>query len=281
MMLFLSDRLKDSWRRLMSFWPILVPAVATFVMYAMVHWEERYTIGAMPVVFGTAMAATGFSGAGRSAYVLRAASLTLGLSVVCWVLPLSMLNAYLDGLNSAQQVVVAERLRAMGIEPGDHVAMIGDGFNEYWARLEKVRIVAEAPNLNTDKTGDSPAEFWDSSPEIELRVLNILKSAGAKAVIAPTAHKGSKARMDADRRHRVRGLSLSVRIGKFRNWRQAIIISSRLVLVTLELRSTTVFRRRTVSPILEAISYRQSGSYGLGSISLHLRRDGSVGRPIL
>ena len=192
MMLFLSDRLKDSWRRLMSFWPILVPAVATFVMYAMVHWEERYTIGAMLVVFGTAMAATGFSGAGRSAYVLRAASLTLGLSVVCWVLPLSMLNAYLDGLNSAQQVVVAERLRAMGIEPGDHVAMIGDGFNEYWARLEKVRIVAEAPNLNTDKTGDSPAEFWDSSPEIELRVLNILKSAGAKAVIAPTAPKVPK-----------------------------------------------------------------------------------------
>jgi hypothetical protein len=190
MMFLLGDRLKDSWRRLMSFWPILVPAVATFLMYAMVHWEERYTIGAMLVVFGAAMAATGFSGAGRSVYVLRAASLTLGLIVVCWVLPLSMLNGFLDGLNSARQVVVAERLRTMGIEPGDHVAMIGDGFNEYWARLDKVRIVAEAPNLDTDKTGDSPKEFWDSSPEIELRVLNILKSAGAKAVIAATPPKG-------------------------------------------------------------------------------------------
>jgi hypothetical protein len=88
------------------------------------------------------------------------------------------------GATAAQQVAVAERLRTMGIEPGDHVALIGDGFDAaYWARLEKVRIVAEVPNL---ETGDSTDAYWNSSPETERAVLNVLKSTGAKAVIADT-----------------------------------------------------------------------------------------------
>ena len=103
---------------------------------------------------------------------------------VCWVLPMLLIYGnYHLGAMAAQQVAVAERLRTMGIEPGDHVALIGDGFDEaYWARLEKVRIVAEVPhNL---ETGDSATAFWNSGLEGEQTVLNVLKSTGAKAVIA-------------------------------------------------------------------------------------------------
>jgi hypothetical protein len=107
------------------------------------------------------------------------------LMVVCWVLPLLMRNGYISGRENTQQVVVAERLRTMGIEPGEHVALIGDGFGEYWARLEKVRIVAEVPKALD--TGDSATAFWNSSPEIEQAALNTLKNTGAKAVIAATA----------------------------------------------------------------------------------------------
>jgi len=185
MMFLLSDRIRDSWRRLIDYWPILVPAVAVFLMYAMVHWEMRYTSGVMLVGCGAVMASMSISEEERRLYVLRAASLILGLMVVFWVLPLLMLNgSYRDGGQSAQQVRVAERLRTMGIEPGDHVALIGYGFGEeYWARLEKVRIVAEVPNL---ETGDSTDAYWNSSPETERAVLNVLKSTGAKAVIADT-----------------------------------------------------------------------------------------------
>jgi hypothetical protein len=65
------------------------------------------------------------------------------------------------------------------------VALIGDGFDEAdWARLEKVTIVAEVPqNL---ETGNSAAAFWNAGQETRLSVLNILKSVGAKAVVAET-----------------------------------------------------------------------------------------------
>jgi hypothetical protein len=185
MMFLLSDRIKDSWWRLMEFWPIMVPAVAVFLMYAMVHWEMRYTSGVMLVGCGAVMASMSISEEERRLYVLQAASLMLGAMMVCWVLPLLMLNgSYRDGRQSSQQIALAERLRTMGFKPGDQVALIGNGFGEeYWARLEKVRIVAEVPNL---ETGDSTDAYWNSSPETERAVLNVLKSIGAKAVIADT-----------------------------------------------------------------------------------------------
>ena len=185
MMFFLSDRIKEYGRRFIDFWPILVPTVAVFLMYAMVYWEQRYTIGVMLVVCGAVMASTSILREDQRIYVLRTASLMLGLMVVCWVLPLLMRNGYISGRENTQQVVVAERLRTMGIEPGEHVALIGDGFGEYWARLEKVRIVAEVPKALD--TGDSATAFWNSSPEIEQAALNTLKNTGAKAVIAATA----------------------------------------------------------------------------------------------
>jgi hypothetical protein len=151
----------------------------------MVYWEQRYTSGVMLVGCGAVMASMSILEEERRIYVLRAASLILGLMVVCSVLPLLMRDDYIWAAKSAQQVVAAERLRSMGMKPGDHVALIGDGFDEAcWARLEKVRIVAEVPDKL--ETGDSAAAFWSLGLEGEQTVLNVLKSTGAKAVIADT-----------------------------------------------------------------------------------------------
>jgi len=189
MMTLLSDRIKDSWRLFMAFWPVLVHALAVLMMYAMVFWEQRYTSGAILLGCGVVMASMSISEEKWRIKVLRAASLMLGLMIVCWVLPLLMLNySYRLGGQSAQQVVVAERLQTMGIEHGDHVAVIGDSMKaSLWARLEKVRIVAEMPD--DSGTDDSTAAFWQSSAESEQSVLNILKNTGAKAVIASTPPK--------------------------------------------------------------------------------------------
>jgi hypothetical protein len=159
------------------------------MMYAMVFWEQRYTSGAILLGCGVVMASMSISEEKWRIKVLRAASLMLGLMIVCWVLPLLMLNySYRLGGQSAQQVVVAERLQTMGIEHGDHVAVIGDSMKaSLWARLEKVRIVAEMPD--DSGTDDSTAAFWQSSAESEQSVLNILKNTGAKAVIASTPPK--------------------------------------------------------------------------------------------
>jgi hypothetical protein len=92
------------------------------------------------------------------------------------------------GGHSEQQVVVAEQLRTIGIEPGDHIALIGDGMGEsYWARLAKVKIIAEVPQAL--ETGDSATAFWNSDINGEQAVLNALKGTGAKAVIANTPQR--------------------------------------------------------------------------------------------
>ena len=88
----------------------------------------------------------------------------------------------------AQQVEVAERLQGMGIDRGDHLAIMGDGFDEeVWARLNGVEIVAEVPH--TLVSGDSTSAFWSSNAEVEEKVQSALKNAGAKAVVANSAGK--------------------------------------------------------------------------------------------
>jgi hypothetical protein len=187
MTFLLRDRLKDSGRELIAFWPILVPAIAVFLMYALVTWQDRYASGETVVIWGAILASTTIAGDEWKTQVLRAASLMLGAVVICSV-PLTLIKTYRDtgryGSVSPEPVMTAERLRTMGIESRDRVALIGDGIEAYWARLDKVRIVAEAPQ--DLETGDAAAAFWNSSPQTEQAVLSLLKSTGAKAVIANT-----------------------------------------------------------------------------------------------
>jgi hypothetical protein len=52
-------------------------------------------------------------------------------------------------LEADEQAQVAAALRAAGVQPGDPVATGDRGFNAYWARLARVRIVAEVSGLNS------------------------------------------------------------------------------------------------------------------------------------
>jgi hypothetical protein len=186
LLLLVSNGIKDWWRNLMTFWPILIPAVAVCLMYMMVHWEERYTSGEMLIAWGAAIVATGISGKERSTKLFWAASLLLGAWVV-YRFSTVQVKYYQVSKSSVRALMVAQRLRAMGVEPGDQVALIGEGFvEEYWARLEKVKIIAEVPRSDHNRLAKSAAAFWKSSPEGEKAVLDILKSTGAKAVIADT-----------------------------------------------------------------------------------------------
>jgi hypothetical protein len=187
MMFLLSDRLKDSWRQLMKFLPILIPAVALILMYAMITWEPRYTAGQMLVVYGAVIVSTSISAEALRTRVLRGACLIFGAVTLWWILQ-SLAFSYHESRKSVLNIAAAEQLRAMGIVPGDRVALIGDGFSAAaWARLDRVKIVAEVPQ--DMPTGDSTAAFWNSTPDDELAVLNILKSTGAIAVVAEISPK--------------------------------------------------------------------------------------------
>ena len=182
LMFLLSDRIGESWRKLTGFWPVLVPAVAVMLMYAMVVLETRYYSGVTAVAWGTVVASAGIAREEWRTKVLRAACLALAgmvLGTATWTLS----NSYITNEHAAVQVAVAQRLRSMGMRPGGHVALIGNGFREAsWARLERVTIVAAVPDIS--QSGDSAAAFWKADPQREQTVLDLLKANGATAVVA-------------------------------------------------------------------------------------------------
>jgi len=73
---------------------------------------------------------------------------------------------------------IAAGLADLGIGPGDAVANLGSSETLYWARLAKVRIVAEIPG-NTSET-----DFWTQPAQARVDALRAIQRTGAKAVVA-------------------------------------------------------------------------------------------------
>ena len=186
LLVFLSDGIRDWWRNLRSLWPILVPSLGMFAMYALINFNARYTCGETLVLWSAAITSTSVPLGSRTAKLFQLMSVLVS-AIFLYQMSRALIraNSNHEGLT---QVVVAERLRAIGIEPGDHVALIGDGYvEEYWARLDRVKIVAEVPHDANFELPDSTAAFWSSTLESEKQILNILRSTGAKAVITDSA----------------------------------------------------------------------------------------------
>jgi hypothetical protein len=186
LLVFLSDGIRDWWRNLRSLWPILVPSLGMFAMYALINFNARYTCGETLVLWGAAITSTSVPLGSRTAKLFQLMSVLVS-AIFLYQMSRALIraNSNHEGLT---QVVVAERLRAIGIEPGDHVALIGDGYvEEYWARLDRVKIVAEVPHDTNLELPNSTAAFWSSTLESEKQILNILRSTGAKAVITDSA----------------------------------------------------------------------------------------------
>jgi hypothetical protein len=71
---------------------------------------------------------------------------------------------------------VADTLNKMGIGPGDKVASIGNSHAHFWARLARVKIVAEMPH-------QSVVNFWNGDDLIKSKVFEAFAKTGAKAVV--------------------------------------------------------------------------------------------------
>jgi hypothetical protein len=71
-------------------------------------------------------------------------------------------------------MLVARDLDAMGIKRGDAVAIVGDGFQHYYAYLAGVHIIAQISN---------PTKFWSLTPSHVIVVEQTLAQTGAKALI--------------------------------------------------------------------------------------------------
>lgn len=72
---------------------------------------------------------------------------------------------------------VTEALQQEGVQEGAYVGVIGYGFDSYWARLGRWKIVAELPAADAEP-------FWSGSIVTQGRVIEAFASTGVKAIVA-------------------------------------------------------------------------------------------------
>ena len=185
-----SRREKVSVKNFLCSWGLVIPALAGLSLYALVLVEGRY-IG----VFVVLLLADLLSNVSLPDNPIFK-RLTVGIAGIMALMLLVNLVAFnLQGfadLNRNRGPVqstnpitrppswpgeVAEELNRLGIQPGDPVAVIGYAFDSFWARLARVRIVAEMLGVEADP-------FWTGGPSLQTEVIQAFTSTGAKAIVA-------------------------------------------------------------------------------------------------
>lgn len=72
-------------------------------------------------------------------------------------------------------VAVAKNLQRLGLNPGDKLASVGRPLSPFYARYDRLQIVAQIEN---------PGEYWQLDPADEKLVEDRLASIGVKALVA-------------------------------------------------------------------------------------------------
>ena len=73
---------------------------------------------------------------------------------------------------------IAKGLEKLGIKRGDKVATIGYSvpYSAYWARVAKVKIVAEIVRQDADK-------FWNKNEDVKRQIIKSFAKTGAKVIV--------------------------------------------------------------------------------------------------
>lgn len=189
------------WKRVLHLWPVLFPALAGLGLYSLVYVERRYVAANLLVMWMAVLIALRLRRPllrQWAPWLLAAASLMfIGLYVrsrVLWAVH----DAISDLRHGHEKFwntnyALASQLQRLGLCPGDKVAYIGPGINADWARLARVKIVAEVPLMYARSRAfmnnlhiDDPSEiekFFTSGPEVQNSVLDIFRKTGAKVAV--------------------------------------------------------------------------------------------------
>ena len=85
-------------------------------------------------------------------------------------------------LNRSEQHIqwkVADELHQLGVQPGEQVAILGtyDYPHDYWARLARVKIIAEVLDKKDKKS------FWEANPRVRAEILKAIEDTGATVIV--------------------------------------------------------------------------------------------------
>ena len=149
---------------------LVVWPVAACLLYALVHVESRYFAGFLVIFWLTIP--------GLFPVRWRVQATAVLLLVASAVLVLSAIRGPRNDVSiaaAADARLVAGRLKSMGVRPGDRLAVVGDGFYAFYARLSGTRIVAEIPDAN---------DWWRADCRQAETLRQTLGGIGVKALVA-------------------------------------------------------------------------------------------------
>lgn len=172
------------WIDLARLWPVLVLALTGMAIYLPLLENDRYLGGFVLVLFLLPLWAGQFLSQQKRAVTAISVAVfaVMALSTADYTLRVLTNHYAIPGVgpnSTLEDVTAAEQLWHLGLHPGDKVAVIGDGTGAYWARLAKLRIVAEIMGMN-----HGSREFWNSPLEVKKDVFRAFAQAHAGNVIA-------------------------------------------------------------------------------------------------
>ena len=162
-------------------WRLLLPAVAAFGMYAVVHVQSRY-IGAFGVLFWLGLLSglrlpSGFNSQRWMWCTTLGVTITMLTGTVIWTIHHAFREEF-SMFETIAQLQHANHLKHLGLQPGDKVAIMGCALCAMpWARLARVQIAAETPWTEMEKV-------WQADDATKRRIIETFASTGVKAIVA-------------------------------------------------------------------------------------------------
>lgn len=169
-------------------WALVIPALIALGLYGLVLVEGRY-VGAFLLLFwADILGNIRLPPAPANGTWLRVLSAVAAFGLLANIILFNLegfarLNPPVQpGLNAtaapaAEPLAVAQTLQELGVDEGDRVGVIGYAYDSFWARLARVRIIAEMLESDADL-------FWRGDEALRQQVLKSFADTGVRAVVA-------------------------------------------------------------------------------------------------
>lgn len=192
LLLYSSWRPKDWLRSIAAQWPLLAPALAAMLLYAVVYVEARY-VGPFIILFWLGLySAPRLPAAAPAKRVTECVAIVMTALLVILLFVSTAVKARFLALDvwrgkivaPHKQWDVARGLQELGVHPGDKIATVypeaSTGSRSRMmatARLARVQVVAGI-------TPRDSSEFWTADPATREQVINLFKSTGARIILS-------------------------------------------------------------------------------------------------
>ncbi len=180
LLIYMGNRKLKSIKDAFNCWILIVPALLVFIMFSLVHLEPRYIAAYIVLLWLGLYSSVRLQ---NNSYSKKLVEATVMLSVLILMISIGTMSAKeISGWQKVGSVhtdwEITKGLEKLGIKRGDKVATIGYAvpYSAYWARVAKVKIVAEIIRQDADK-------FWSQSEDVKGQVVKLFAKTGAKIIV--------------------------------------------------------------------------------------------------